>query len=55
MSDYSIRGPLAPSISPGFYGWNGRGESSSTNDNILDWKEKSHMCSRWLNHDNKTC
>jgi hypothetical protein len=25
MLDYSIRGPLAPSISPGFYGWTGRG------------------------------
>jgi hypothetical protein len=23
--DYSIRGPLAPSISPGFYDWNDRG------------------------------
>jgi hypothetical protein len=23
--DYSIRGSLAPSISPGFYGWTGRG------------------------------
>jgi hypothetical protein len=26
--DRSIRGPLAPSISPGFYGWTGRGGSS---------------------------
>jgi hypothetical protein len=25
MLDYSIRGPLAPSMSPGFYGWIGRG------------------------------
>jgi hypothetical protein len=23
MLDYSIRGSLAPSISPGFYGWTG--------------------------------
>jgi hypothetical protein len=30
MLDYSIRGPLAPSISPGFYGWTGRGEESSS-------------------------
>jgi hypothetical protein len=29
MLDYSIRGPLAPSISPRFYGWSGRGGSSS--------------------------
>jgi hypothetical protein len=27
--DYSIRGPLAPSISPWFYGWIGRGGPSS--------------------------
>jgi hypothetical protein len=29
MLDYSIRGPLAYSISPGFYGWIGRGGSST--------------------------
>jgi hypothetical protein len=29
LLDYSIRGPLTPSISPGFYGWTGRGGSSS--------------------------
>jgi hypothetical protein len=28
--NYSIRDPLAPSISSGFYGWTGRGGSSST-------------------------
>jgi hypothetical protein len=33
--DYSIRGPLASSISPGFYGWTGRGEPSSTNKGYL--------------------
>jgi hypothetical protein len=26
--DYSIRGSLAPSISPEFYGWTGSGSSS---------------------------
>jgi hypothetical protein len=31
--DYSIRNPLAPYISLGFYGWTGREESSSTNMN----------------------
>jgi hypothetical protein len=30
MLDYSIRDPLTPSISPRFYGWIGRGGSSST-------------------------
>jgi hypothetical protein len=30
MLDYSIRGSLVPSISPRFYGWTGRGGSSST-------------------------
>jgi hypothetical protein len=30
MLDYSIRGPLAPSISSEFYGWTGRGGTSST-------------------------
>jgi hypothetical protein len=29
MLDYSIRGSLASSISPEFYGWTGRGGSSS--------------------------
>jgi hypothetical protein len=28
--DYSIRDPLAPSISPEFYGWIGRGGGSSS-------------------------
>jgi hypothetical protein len=30
MLDYSIRSPLAPTISPGFYGWTSRGGSSSS-------------------------
>jgi hypothetical protein len=29
LLDYSIRGPLTPSISPEFYGWTDRGGSSS--------------------------
>jgi hypothetical protein len=32
MLNYSIRGPLAPSISHKFYDWIGRGGSSSTNN-----------------------
>jgi hypothetical protein len=29
LLDYSIRAPLAPSVSPRFYGWSGRGGFSS--------------------------
>jgi hypothetical protein len=30
MLDYSIRGPLAPSIATGFYGWIGKGRCRLT-------------------------
>jgi hypothetical protein len=35
--DYSIRDPLVPSISPGFYGWNVRGGSSSMISEPRSW------------------
>jgi hypothetical protein len=37
MLDYSIRAPLAPSISLGLYGWTGRGESSSMVPEPKSW------------------
>jgi hypothetical protein len=36
MLDYSIRGSLVHFISPGFYGWTGRGGSSSTDFNTVE-------------------
>jgi hypothetical protein len=41
MLDYSIRGPLAPSISPGFYGWTGRGGSFSRDG---DGESRGWLC-----------
>jgi hypothetical protein len=35
MLNYSIRDPLAHSISPRFYGWTGRGGCSSTHSQNL--------------------
>jgi hypothetical protein len=35
MLNYSIRGPLAHSISPRFYGWTDRGGCSSTHSQNL--------------------
>jgi hypothetical protein len=35
--DYSIRGSLTPSMSPGFYGWAGRGGSSSMAPELRSW------------------
>jgi hypothetical protein len=37
MLDYSIRGTLAPSILPGFYGWIGREGSSSMVSEPRSW------------------
>jgi hypothetical protein len=43
MLYYSIRGPLVPSISPGFYGWTGRGGSSRMVSKLRSWWE-----TKWL-------
>jgi hypothetical protein len=37
MLHYSIRGPLTPFISPVFYGWTGRGGSSSMVPEPRSW------------------
>jgi hypothetical protein len=42
MLDYSIRGPLASSISPGFYGWTGRGVHLALC--TVDWEEIFPNC-----------
>jgi hypothetical protein len=39
MLDYSIRGPITPSISPEFYGWTDRGGSSSMIPELRSWVE----------------
>jgi hypothetical protein len=41
MLDYSIKGLLTPSISPGFYGWTGRGGSSSIVPEPRSWVQFS--------------
>jgi hypothetical protein len=37
MLDYSIRCPITPSISPGFYGWTDREGSSSMIPELRSW------------------
>jgi hypothetical protein len=44
MLDYSIRGPLASSISPGFYGWTGSGGSSSMVSKPRSWVQFPRPC-----------
>jgi hypothetical protein len=48
MLDYSIRGPLAASISPGFYGWTDRGGSSSTTTTIRSSQLRSDYLHGWI-------
>jgi hypothetical protein len=51
MLDYSIIGPLTPSISPVFYGWTGTGGSSSNIYGVQNLKAIEYIAARTTHDD----